>query len=192
MDLHVGTEDSSFETDSSEGENVVHIASGFFRKRTGCCHCDCSYRLIRIRNKGAIFMIIINSLFASVVVVGSNKAVDLQYPSLQKSVLYWAALAVCLLSFPVIAWIAEWLLFRQIQDSHCFPISVAAFYHIHGSWCDHLIKHTLWISYCDLGTISGLFWSVRRTLHHRPTYRCFRRTVKLYYLLDRLGLGRLS
>ena len=155
--VHVDAENSSFETDSSEGEKLVHIALGFFRRKPRCCPCNCSYRLFRIRNKGAIFMIKINSLFASVFMVGSNKLVDFPYPSVQKSVLYWVAVTTCLLAVLPGHWFAEWLLFRQIQNSYCFPISVAAFYHIHGSWCDDLVKHTLCISYCDHGIFRGLF-----------------------------------
>ena len=108
MDTHLDTEDSSFESvQLNEGKKFVHNAQRFFSSRRSYCHCNCSYRLIRIRNKGAMFMIIINALFASAVLVSRNKPAELQYPSIHNSVTLWVVLTFCLPFCPFIGLLSD-------------------------------------------------------------------------------------
>ena len=101
MDVDTCTKVSSLESDSGEGEKVVyvHVAQNFFRIKSRHSHLPCSYRLIRIHSKGAMFMIIINALFASTIMeITERHAADLQHPSLKKSIFLKVAFVSIVLS----------------------------------------------------------------------------------------------
>ena len=106
--MDVDTEDSSFESFAGKGKKVVQIVQKFFQKKPLYCYPNCSYRLIVIPNKRAMFMIIINALFTSTMLGMNTTSAKVQYPSIDKSVvLNCFFLIVVFLFCPFIGWLSD-------------------------------------------------------------------------------------
>ena len=153
------------------------------------CRPTCSYRLIRIHSRGVMFTIIINALFSSSFLAISTKDANLQYPLLDKDIPFKFVCVVLSLLCPFVGLLSDSYVGR-------YKILVAALYlwllSIIFMGLDLIILssiYTLLLSYSDIVAISDLFHIMRATIHHWPTCRCVGGTAKLYYLLDRLGLG---
>ena len=76
---------------------------------------------------------------------------------------------------------------RQIQDPRRLFIPVAAFYHNHGSRCDHRILQTLLLSYFGIVAVIGCFMAcvLPFTIDQLAIVGV---SGELYYLLDCLGV----
>ena len=106
--MEVDTGDSSFESDVEEGETFVHFAGKFLPTKALYCHPNCSYRLIRISNRRATFMIIINALFTSTMLGVNTTSARGQHPSIYRSILSGDFLfIVLLLFFPFIGLLSD-------------------------------------------------------------------------------------
>ena len=85
--MNVDTENSSFESGAEEGAKVVLIARKLLPNKELFCHPNRSFRLVRIDNRRAIFMIIFNALFTSTTLGVDTVSAKGQYSLIDKPVL---------------------------------------------------------------------------------------------------------
>ena len=85
--------ESSYESDSIETEQLLNNSRsvGPRKKRHSCRF---PYRLIKITGKGAVFMILYNILFATILLDFYESALKFQYPSIEHSKISQISLSI--------------------------------------------------------------------------------------------------